>query len=98
MDAIAEGTEPDAAQTEAIEEMAAAVAEDVAIAAAADDGMTVEDVADLPPAETVEDIIADAVEAGIIAGETGEAPVFTIEEASVIEYDIAIEEASVIDA
>lgn len=36
--------------------------------------MTIEEVAELPPAEAVEDMIADAVEAGIIAGETGEAP------------------------
>jgi len=90
MDAIAEGNEPDAAQTEAIEEVAAAAAEDVAIMAAADDGMTVEEVADLPPAEAVQDIIADAVEAGIIAGETGEAPVITEEEASVIAADVAL--------
>jgi len=90
MDAIAEGNEPDAAQTEAIEEVAAAAAEDVAIMAAADDGMTVEEVADLPPAEAVQDIIADAVEAGIIAGETGEAPVTTEEEASVIAADVAL--------
>jgi dihydrodipicolinate synthase/N-acetylneuraminate lyase len=52
--------------------------------------MTIEEVADLPPAEAVEDIIADAVEAGIIAGETGEAPVITEEEASVIAVDAAL--------
>jgi len=84
MDAIAEGNEPDDAQTEAIEEVAAETAADIAIAAAVDDGMTVEEVAELPPAEAVAEVMADAVEAGIIAGETGEAPVITEEESSVI--------------
>jgi hypothetical protein len=73
--------------------MAAAAAEDYAIVAAADDGMTVEEVVELAPAEAVADVIADAVEIGIIAGETGEESVATEEESSVIVVEEALLEA-----